>query len=285
MIIDPRRVLVTGAEGMLGSYVAAGIRTDRARMDIRDIEQVRAIFAEHRPMAVLHLAAATDLVRCQQDPAGTYLTNTVGTYHVALAAREYGAKLSIVSTSAVFDGKKEEPYTEADLPNPQTHYGHSKYIGELAAIGVLAETIVARTCWMFGGGPGKDHKFVANILKQLSQSRIQVISGKRGSPTYGKDFIEALLWLFAEDAQGVFHVGNTGAPTRTDIAREIVRITGSAAEVVETDAAAFEAQYPGAGMRGNESIASHKLQLRPWQDALAEYLIEEWPDYIRKTQV
>ncbi|MDO8561321.1 MAG: NAD(P)-dependent oxidoreductase [bacterium] len=274
--------LITGAGGMLGSYVNFGTRMTRESLDVQDLRSVRTAFREHRPSLVLHLAAATNLIECERRPEMTYRVNTIGTYNVALAAREIGARMFYVSSSAVFDGKKNGPYAEDDLPNPQTHYGHSKYAGELIVAGMGTDCVIARTCWMFGGGPSKDRKFVASILKQLNKPNIEVISGKYGSPTYGKDFIEAVLRLAEEGKTGIFHVANAGAPTRVDVAEEIMRITGSSAKIVEVDASVLEAEYPGAGARGNESVASTRITLRPWQEALAEYIRTEWSGIIQK---
>ncbi len=276
MKLDLEKILITGAGGMLGSYIDFGVRLDHHSLDVGDLASVRAACAAHRPRVIFHLAAATDLVGCEKDQAQTYHTNAIGTYHMALAARDIGAKLVYVSTSAVFDGKKEAPYREDDMPNPQSVYGHSKYLGELAVRGILDDYMIARTCWIFGGGPEKDHKFVANIIRQAQNSKIEVIGGKRGSPTYGKDLVQELVHLAEEDARGTYHIGNAGAPTRVEIAREIVRAVGSRAEVVEADASVFEKKYPGAGARGNESIESEKITLRPWQEALREYVATEW---------
>ncbi len=283
MTVSRANILITGAGGMLGGYANFGIHTTHESLDVQNIQSIRATCAEHRPSVIFHLAAATDLVECEKNPEKAYRANAVGTYNVALVAREVGAKLVYVSTSAVFDGKKIESYREDDIPNPQNHYGHSKYLGELAVTGLLSDYIIARTCWIFGGGPTKDHKFVANILKQLTKPSVEIIGGKRGSPTYGKDFVEACLRLVEEGKRGIFHVGNEGAPTRVDIAREIVRIVGTPTEVIETDASVFEKQYPGTGARGNESIVSTKVILRPWREALREYIETEWSSVVQKT--
>jgi dTDP-4-dehydrorhamnose reductase len=281
MSIPREKILITGAGGMLGSYARFGIPTTRAELDVENLESVRTVVGIHKPAAILHFAAATDLIATGKDPLGTFRANAMGAYNVALAAKEVGAKIVMVSSSAVFDGKKDEPYLESDVPNPQNEYGHSKYMGELAVAGITDNHLIARTCWMFGGGEERDHKFVANILRQLDKARIEIIQGKRGSPTYGKHFVDALLGLIDEDARGIVHIGNEGAPTRVDIAREIVRITGASVDVVEMDAEAFEKEYPGAGSRGNESISSERCTLPSWQDALTEYIQTEWSDYIR----
>src|SRR3989344_1714474 len=125
---DFSRVLATGAGGMIGSYVDFGIRTDRETLDILDADSVMAFVKKHTPGAILHLAGATDMVKTEQDPLYAYELNVRGTYNVAQAARAVGATMVLASSSRVFSGQKESPYTEDDAPDPQTHYGRTKYI-------------------------------------------------------------------------------------------------------------------------------------------------------------
>src|SRR5207247_10423133 len=83
------------------------------------------------PELVLHLAAETDLEKCEADPDHAYLTNTLGTHNVALACRDRGVTLAYVSTAGVFDGEKTDgPYTELDDPHPINVDGRSKFAGE-----------------------------------------------------------------------------------------------------------------------------------------------------------
>jgi dTDP-4-dehydrorhamnose reductase len=192
---------------MIGSYVDFGIRMDHSSLDITDLSQVRAMCHEHKPKVIIHLAAATDLARCEREPDFAHRVNTVGTYNVALVAREIGAKVVYVSTSGVFDGTKEAPWGTEDVPNPQNQYAHSKYLGELAVQGILADHLIVRTSWVFGGGPTKDQKFVGKVMRQLDQSEIQAVADKRGSPAYGKDVIEGIKRLLAEGKSGVYHMG------------------------------------------------------------------------------
>ena len=85
--MNREQILITGGDGVVGSYIDFGIRTDVATLDVTDPEKVMAVCKEHMPSAIVHLAAATDLARCEKEPAYAYLVNTAGTYHVALAAR------------------------------------------------------------------------------------------------------------------------------------------------------------------------------------------------------
>ena len=265
--------LITGADGMIGSYIDFGIRTNHRSLDVTNLAEVMRVCIEYKPKLIIHLAAETDVVHCERDATHAYAVNAVGTYNVAVAAKEIGAKLVYVSTSGVFSGSKSGPYIEEDTPAPRDIYGHSKYLGELAVKGVLSDYLILRICWVFGGGPSKDQKFVAKILKQIDQPVINVITGKFGSPTYGKDLVAGMRRLVEEGRVGIYHMGNEGSPSRVDVVREIIKITGSHTEMKEESASFFgvtEVNRPN-----NESIVSKVPYMRPWQEALREYLETE----------
>lgn len=274
--------LITGAGGMVGSYIDFGIKTTHRTLDVTDLNEVRRVVHAHQPKAILHLAAEVDFDRCERDTTAAYNVNAVGTYNIAIAARDVGAVMVYVSTSAVFDGAKNEPYTESDIPNPASHYGHSKYLGELAVQGVSDNYIIARIAWVFGGGPGKDQKFVAKILNQINQPVIRVVRDVRGSPTYGKDLIRGIKQLMLEERRGVFHMANVGAPTRADVVREILAVTGktNTVRIEEVEQNFFGADY--AQRSANESMVSKGEYMRPWREALREYIETEWPASILK---
>ncbi len=180
---DLSKVLTTGAGGMVGSYIDFGIKTTRRDLDITDLNETVKVIKSHKPEAIIHLAAETDMERCERDPKHAYLINSIGTYNVAIAAKEIGAKLVYVSTIGVFGGDSSGAYCETSEPNPQNYYGRSKYLGELIVKGMLDDYIIARAGWMFGGGPLKDKKFVAKIIKQLKSKEIKAVNDISSSPT------------------------------------------------------------------------------------------------------
>lgn len=271
---DFEKVLTTGANGMIGSYVDFGMRTDRETFDVTDAESVMQYVHEHKPQAILHLAGATDMARCEQEPAYAYELNVRGTYNVARAARAVGAVMVYASTSRIFKGDKTVPYTEMDVPEPETHYGRTKHIGEIVVASLVPQHIIARTSWVFGGGPERDTKFYGKVLKQLRLgSEIAALDDVHGSPTYGKDYIAAIKELLAKGEYGTFHVANAGEATRYDLASLMATHIKSNTEVRAVDRSRFAS---GATLPTNESISSKRVTLRPWQEALAEYLTKEW---------
>lgn len=272
---DFERVLSTGANGMIGSYVDFGIRTDRTTLDILDCEAVMTFVKKHKPRAIIHLAGATDMVKTEQDPLYAYELNVRGTYNVAQAARAVGATMVLASSSRVFDGHKKGPYTEDDAPNPQTHYGRTKHIAELIVAALAERYIIARTAWVFGGGPLRDNKFYGKVLKQLQSGESEVIAlgDVHGSPTYGKDYLVAIKELLEKGEYGTFHITNSGEATRHDLAVAMATHVKPDAQVRAVDRSHFAS---GATLPTNESISSKQVTLRPWQEALAEYVRDEW---------
>ena len=273
------KTLITGGSGMVGSYIDFGIKTDRGNLDVTDQDAVMAAVKKHKPKVIIHLAALTDLDIAEKNPTLAYHINTVGTYNVALAARAYKAKLVYISSTGVFDGTKKTPYTEKDIANPKNYYGHSKYAGELIIQSLLKDYIIARACWMFGGGPSQDKKFIAKIVRQLAQkdiTEIKALNDVHGSPTYGKDLAAALKKLIAKNAKGVFHLTNKGTCSRFDVAKIIVETLKPSVKVLGVTGDYFN--LPAKRVT-NESAVSRVNLMRPWQQALREYLLTEWSKF------
>src|SRR5579862_2499027 len=141
------RILVTGAGGVVGGYIPEALADHELvltgrngapqTLDVTDPAAVRRAVLDAGAEVVIHLAAATDVDRCEQDHDLAYRTNAVGTQNVALACQEAGALLVYASTGGVFDGEKDDPYIEFDAPAPTNVYGHSKLAGEYIVAALL----------------------------------------------------------------------------------------------------------------------------------------------------
>jgi len=287
------RILVTGAAGVVGGYVA-DVFVDRELaltdivagdgiefLDVRDAEAVRARIRDVAPDAVVHLAAATDVDGCEQDPDLAFSTNAIGTQNVALACRESGAVLVYTSTAGVFSGDKPDPYTEFDAPAPANVYGESKLAGERIVETLLDRFYIARAGWMVGGGP-KEKKFVGMMLRQIEDgsTHLRAVDDKFGTPTYAKDLAAGIRFLLGTDYFGLYHLVNSGGScSRYDVAVAICDLIGRHDVTVEPVSSAFF-PLPAARAR-SEAMVNYKLQLlgidpmRPWREALSTYVVDE----------
>lgn len=288
--MKPLRVLVTGAGGMVGSYVPEVFKdcdlvlTDIVdgfhHLDVRDPSAVMKTVADTRPDVVLHLAAATDVDRCEQHPEWAYHTNAIGTQNVALACQAYTIPLVYISTAGVFWGDKPEPYIEFDPPRPANIYGQSKLAGEQIVASMLQRYYIVRAGWMIGGAEN-DKKFVGKIARLMREGKnpIQVVNDKLGSPTYGKDLLRGIQVLLETDYYGLYHMVNTGCCSRYDVAltmRDLLQRPDI--EIEPVSSAHFPLPAPRAR---SEAMRNLKLELlgldkmRPWQEALREYVLTE----------
>ena len=225
------RILVTGAAGQLGTALRPVLDarhevswTDREEFDVRDLSAVRAWVAELRPAAIVHLAAAADVDDCERHPEVAFEVNALGARYVALAAREAGAKLLLLSSDYVFDGSLGRAYREFDDPHPLNVYGWSKLHGERAAREAWSETIVVRTSGLFGGG---SRNFPEAILRATSGGQeVGVVTDQRCRPTYAGHLAEALRILVESPFPGTYHVASAEATSWHDFARAILRAAG-----------------------------------------------------------
>ncbi len=257
-------------------------------LDVRESSQVYDFAERLKPEIILHLAAETDVDRCEADPDHAYKTNTLGTQNVALACQRIGAVMVYISTASVFDGEKEGLYTEFDQTHPITAYGQSKLEGERYVQFLLKRFFIFRAGWMIGGGPEKDKKFVNKIIKQIKNgaTELYAVVDKFGTPTYTKDFSICLANLIKTDYYGLYHMVCRGFGTRYDVAKEILKISNREdIKVHQVNSDFFITDYPAPRPK-SEMMRNLMLDLRgmnlmkSWQESLKEYLEENFSDFI-----
>jgi dTDP-4-dehydrorhamnose reductase len=256
--------------------------TDIAFLDVRSQADIAQWIARVKPDLIAHLAAETSLEVCEEKTDHAWLTNAIGTKYVALACRENAIPMAYISSAGIFDGQKDEPYTEFDIPKPINVYGATKLEGERFVRQWVPNHTICRAGWMMGGGPHRDHKFVSLIVDQINAgvTTIHAVSDKFGSPTYAPDFAKCFESLITSGNYGTYHMVSPGSCSRYEMAQAIVEILGVEVEVRPTSstffASTFFAPRPTSEVMQNYVLELSGLQtMRPWREALAEYL-KEW---------
>jgi dTDP-4-dehydrorhamnose reductase len=265
--------------------LATTIRPRDAQMtqlDVSDAKAVSDVISRFAPDWVLHLAAETDVDRCEREPDHAFTMNVLATENVALAADRAKCGMLYVSTGAVFDGVKGEAYTEYDSPNPVNVYGHTKLEGEHVACSIVRNALVVRAGWMVGAWE-RDKKFVYKIINQLREGRTELaaVDDKVGSPTFTEDFARQIPSLLSLGRRGVFHLVNEGRATRFDIATRIVYTLGLSNKVAVTPVSSAHFPLP-APRASSEALRNYRLQLLgvdqmpSWQQSLDGYVKRLW---------
>ena len=277
------RIFVTGWNGLLGASFVPLLRPGHEvegygilDADLADQGYLRGRLARFRPDAVVHLAAFTAVDACESEEEKAFQVNAEGSRIVAEEAARAGASILSLSTDYVFDGAGRTPYREDDPPAPGTVYGKSKLAGE-EAIRKHPAWAVVRSAWLYGPG---GRNFVDTILAALDAGgEVSVADDQVGSPTYALDLARGLLRLLEGKARGLYHLVNGGEASWFDLARESARLTGRKTEQVRparTSEAPRPAPRPAYSVLDcGRAARDHGVRLRPWPDALADYLSKE----------
>lgn len=227
---------------------------------------------------VIHAAANTNVEQCELMSEASYRDNCFLTEQLFRYARRHGVKFVFISSTGVYGRGKSSPYHEYDAVSPTTVYHRSKLMAEQTVL-TCADTLVVRAGWLFGGRIDNPKNFVANRLKEIRavNGSITANSGQIGSPTYVRDCARMLLELISDDCMGIYNVVNEGSASRYEYVKQIVELSGAPIDVQPIDACAFKRH---ADVSENEAAVSYRMRfeerppLRPWQDALADYMID-----------
>jgi len=253
-------------------HTATGV--DIQEFDITDPAVVLENIVALAPEAIIHAAAMTQVDLCEKEWERAHRVNGLGTRNVALAAQQLGAALLYVSTDFVFDGEKSAPYIESYPARPLSVYGASKLAGEQAVRDLVARHYIVRTSWLYGpAGPN----FVEAILRAVEAGKpLRVVSDQIGSPTCTCDLAPALVKLVESGLLGTYHVTNSGACSWHEYACTILRLIGKPEiPVARLTAAEWAAPAPRPAFSTLHNFAwiqSGFEPLRPWQEALADYM-------------
>ncbi|HEU5102167.1 MAG TPA: dTDP-4-dehydrorhamnose reductase [Roseiflexaceae bacterium] len=272
------RIAITGANGQLGKALreTLGREHDIVALGHTElelghpgcVEQLAATGAD----LIVHPAAYTNVDGCARDPELAYRINGLGTQYVALACRQLGAPLLYISTNEVFDGSGTTAYFEYDQANPINAYGRSKWAGEQAVRDLLDRYYIARVAWLFGG----ERNFVRTVLRLAAErDTLNMVADEIGSPTYAPDVAEAAARLIQTPFYGTYHLVNEGSCSRYEFAAAILGHAGcDGVELRPIALADFKRDSlvpPHTPLR-NVAAAALGIRLRPWQDALDEYV-------------
>ena len=231
--------LIVGASGQLGTALTTQLGADAlpaARRLLQpnwlalDLEKIAAdptlldpIFAEHQIASVFCAAGATNVDRCETEPAWAEAANHLGPLTLARAARHI--PFIFFSTDYVFDGAAG-PYTEEAEPKPLSIYGRTKLEGELSILNEHPQAIVIRTTTVYGPDP-QAKNFLYTLRRLLSEGKpMRVPTDQLANPTYVDDLATAAIALMQQGRTGLFHAAGPDFLSRYDFALEACNILG-----------------------------------------------------------
>jgi dTDP-4-dehydrorhamnose reductase len=288
------RVILVGAAGQLGRELvrvlpATTVPLTRAELDLRDVGSVAARVAALAPEVVVNAAADNRVDAAEDDPSSAVAVNDVGVEALARACRDLGAFLVHFSTDYVFDGRATRPYTEDDVPDPNSdllsNYARSKLAGELHARTLAPRHAVVRVAGLYaaGGSTSKGGSFVDRVVARArAGERLRVVDDQMTAPTWARD-VAALMKRFiprlasGEAPGGVYHVTNAGQCSWYEFACAALELAGvdTPVEPVKTKEYPARAPRPAYSVLASTRLAAAgEPPLRPWREALGAYLAD-----------
>ncbi len=278
-------VLITGANGQLGQslkHVASNyqeiqyIFCDSKSLDITNLENCKSIFYHYKPQYCINAAAYTAVDRAESEPQKAHLINAIGAQNLAVVCKKYHTVLFHVSTDFVFDGEKNTPYGENDIPNPTGVYGQTKLDGENAIQAVFDEYFILRTSWVYS-------QFGSNFMKTMlrlasERDSLSIVNDQVGTPTNALDLANALLKMIdfqhkhsSKERYGIYNFSNEGQCSWFEFAQKIFEINTIQIDLepIPTSSYPTSAKRPVYSVLDKTKIKNtFGLEIKNWEDSL-----------------
>ncbi|MBP5547704.1 MAG: dTDP-4-dehydrorhamnose reductase [Bacteroidales bacterium] len=230
-------VLVTGANGQLGSHIRllSGesqhryFFTDVEELDISRRDAVLNFVLTNSINVVVNCAAYTNVDRAEDDESSAETVNSTAVRHLADAMKVSGGTLIHISTDYVFGGGNyNTPCREDAQLNPTGAYGRTKMHGEQSIAEVGCRYVLIRTGWLYSEF---GTNFVRTMLRLMTERvLLNVVFDQVGTPTYAGDLARVIFDMVENESyrgkEGVYHYSNEGVCSWYDFALEIARQAG-----------------------------------------------------------
>jgi dTDP-4-dehydrorhamnose reductase len=283
-----RHAVIIGSKGQLGTDLQpalAGFRVTglaHANLDVCDLEAARGLLRELAPDVVINTSAFHKVDVCEDEPAASFAVNATGAYNLARLAAELDYTLVHFSSDYVFDGYGRVPYRETDLACPLSVYGASKLAGENLVRAFCPRHFVIRTTGLYGvaGASGKGGNFVETMIRLGKAGPVRVVDDQVMTPTATADLARAVAALLEREgrpgvAYGLYHVTSAGQCSWHCFAQIIFELCGMTVDLspITTAQSGSKARRPAFSVLDHAGwMAAGFPELRPWREALADYL-------------
>lgn len=282
---------VVGKQGMLAQAFARELHkrnlsyfsTGKEEVDITNPLAIEKTLEEQKPSHVINCSAYTNVEAAELFPRQAFLINQNALAHLGEKTYFRGIFLIHFSTDYVFDGTKKSPYTEEDLSHPLNVYGLSKREGEKVLLSMNPSCLILRCAWLFGYHPNAFPFRMQQLFQK--QQEVHVVENQIGSPTFCEDVVKTALSLLGK--KGIFHVVNQGQASRFEWAKmlwellpqkDLLRVK----KISPLRANTFFslAKRPAFSVLSTKKLYQEsKITMRPWQEAMQEYIQKQGSFY------
>lgn len=215
------KILITGRSGQVSQALQRSLKTDhelvvlgRDAMDLANEEAIRETVRRVQPDLIINAAAYTAVDKAETDAEMAFKVNAEAPRILAEEAVARAIPFIHYSTDYVFDGDKNEPYSEEDATHPTSVYGESKLAGEQAVQAVGGQYLILRTSWVYSQD---GHNFVRTMHRLLQEKdELRVVDDQIGIPTWSDTIASATSHIVDRITMGnpgpwgIYHLTSTG---------------------------------------------------------------------------
>ncbi|PCI62105.1 MAG: dTDP-4-dehydrorhamnose reductase [Kordiimonadales bacterium] len=261
------RIFVAGSSGQVARSLVeaadkAGIElrtAGRPELDLSDMAGAADLITAYAPTVIINAAAYTAVDTAETDEENALSVNTDGAATLAEIAADLDVPFLHLSTDYVFDGDKDEAYTESDAVGPTGAYGRTKLAGEVAVLAANPNAAIFRTAWVYS--PFGKNFCKTMLMLAKTRDTLGVVADQFGNPTYAPDIANALLSIaraYAKngskpDYAGLFHLAGAGDTSWHGFATEIFNQGAAFDHPVPTVNAITTAEFPTPAKRPENS--------------------------------
>ena len=286
------RILITGASGFVGSHLGKHLSRDHdvlgivfrnqrclpfpnESIDLTAGKAVTALLQDFKPHVIVHAAAMSRVIECEDHPEQAALANVAVTESLALAAKTLRARLIFLSSDQVFSGKKGG-YRESHIPDPVNVYGRTKLEAENAVIASGVVSLIVRSNSLVGPSIGWGDSFTDMIVRKLRAGEaVTLFEDQYRSPIHIRTMVRIVEAVCVLGLSGLIHAGGPRRISRLDTGYAVARAYALSPEGIT---AVGYRSHPRADVltADNSYDISHLRQLlpfiemRPLDEELAE---------------
>ncbi len=228
-------IIVIGKNGQVSRHLGqvlgqSATLLSHADLDLNRISSIYPQLMATGADVLINAAAYTDTKRAETEQGLAYAINGAAVGEIARAAKDLQALLIHISSDYIFDGSKDSPYVENDVPNPLSVYGHSKLLGEQLIAAIAPRYWIIRTSWVFSEYRENFVKSIAALAQQ--QSQLDIVADQMGCPTYAGHLAKVIAEMLSHAAQrqragqpelsGIYHYADADCCSWYDFASAII---------------------------------------------------------------
>lgn len=193
------------------------------RADLTRFREVRRLFQEIGPSAVIHAAAAPDPNFCQLNRVESYRINVDASLNMADLCAEDSIPCVFTSSDLVFDGLNA-PYREDDIVCPVSHYGEQKVLAEQGMLKRYPLVTICRMALMFGEAGPVAASFIQPMIGAMKEGReLKLFTNEFRTPLSGRAAVHGLFIALAK-ARGILHLGGPERISRYGFGRLLMDV-------------------------------------------------------------